>query len=163
MEQKDLKVHLTRQCSAEFDFILEVTRGVEVSGLGRVVRNTMGVLGVTELFIMKNVSTSITTFLSPETIAELIVNIPNPEQVKLWWHSHHQMAAFWSGTDEQACKLLTEHSGWYLSIVLSTATKNLARIDYDAGFGHMTIPLQLESYSILTDKRKKEIIDILGI
>ena len=105
----------------------------EVSGLGLVEEQTdegrlITALKVTKVFLPKQTCTGANTELEPNSVAQVMVDVPDPARLRLWWHSHGDMDTFWSGTDEDTIRRLA-NDGLLLSVVMNKAGKMLARLD----------------------------------
>ena len=76
----------------------------EISGLMTAVPDKEGRFKLTDVEILKQENTGTTTELDAEAVAEYKMKYAmkyKDERLKfVWWHSHHTMGAFWSGTDE---------------------------------------------------------------
>jgi hypothetical protein len=109
----------------------------EVSGLGTVNegRDASGRMMhyiVDDVFLLKQDSGGVNTVLDDQAVGEFLIEMAKAgndlSSIKLWWHSHGPMEAFWSGTDE-ACIANLANSGGFVSIVTNKARKVLTRID----------------------------------
>ena len=73
---------------------------VEISGLGKIVKLDDGTLYVNKIYLLKQECTASDTELDAEAIADLLYESRKDEgEMLFWWHSHHNMQVFWSGTD----------------------------------------------------------------
>ena len=105
----------------------------EVSGLGLVEEQTddgglITALKITKVFLPKQTCTGANTELDQDSVARVMMEIPEPSKLRLWWHSHGDMDTFWSGTDDDTIRRLA-NDGLLLSVVLNKAGKMLARLD----------------------------------
>ena len=79
---------------------------------------------VWELFdpvILKQENTSTTTELDKDALTDYYVKMGmkhGPETRFCWWHSHHTMGAFWSGTDLNEINAWKNES-WSLALVIN--------------------------------------------
>tara|TARA_R110002012_G_scaffold120305_2_gene269535 strand:- start:3208 stop:4185 length:978 start_codon:yes stop_codon:yes gene_type:complete len=80
---------------------------------------------VWELFdpvILKQENTGTTTELDKDALTEYYVKTAahhHPENIRFcWWHSHHTMGAFWSGTDLKEIKAW-KNDTWSLALVVN--------------------------------------------
>jgi hypothetical protein len=92
----------------------------EVSGFGTVEIKKDHLL-VTEVFLLKQENTSAETELDAEAICKLEYECHQAgvkAPLKLWWHSHVDMAVFWSGTDMKAIKQIGSQ-GWMVATVFN--------------------------------------------
>lgn len=72
----------------------------EVSGLGTVVQQEDGSFKVIEVMLLPQKNTSGTTDIEAEDVAKAMYELREAEgSLNFWWHSHVNMAVFWSGTD----------------------------------------------------------------
>lgn len=80
---------------------------VEISGLGKVSKLKDGELYVSKVYLLEQESTSADTELDDSAVAKLLYETRNDEgELMFWWHSHHDMGVFWSGTDMAAIEQL---------------------------------------------------------
>ena len=99
----------------------------EISGITclRKVEHPKTGKNVWELFdpiILKQENTGVTTELDKDALTEYYVKTAvkhHPENIRFcWWHSHHTMAAFWSGTDLKEINAWKNDS-WSLALVVN--------------------------------------------
>ena len=102
----------------------------EISGLG-IVDVHEDIITVEDVFIIKQSCTSGSTDIDDDAVAEFLAqNIDWIDKMKLWWHSHCNMATFWSGTDTGTIEKFSNN--WMLSIVGNKKGEYRCRIDiYD--------------------------------
>jgi hypothetical protein len=101
----------------------------EVSGLGTVTydkeKNQFNVLSAM-LLPQKNGATH--TDIEADVVCKAMFELANePGELKFWWHSHVNMAVFWSGTDMDTIKSFGG-GGWVLATVFNK--KNECRSAY---------------------------------
>jgi len=77
----------------------------EISGLATAVPSKDGIYTVGDIEILKQKNTGTNTELDGDAVADYkmryAMKYKNPGIKFVWWHSHHTMGAFWSGTDEK--------------------------------------------------------------
>jgi hypothetical protein len=75
----------------------------EVSGLGKVVHDPVtDTLRVDDVYLLKQEGTGSHTELEPAAVAKLMYTTREvPGHLSYWWHSHVNMACFWSGQDKE--------------------------------------------------------------
>jgi len=110
----------------------------EVSGLGlvEVARDgeRISSLEVTDVFILEQECTSVSTELDPDAVSALLVELATQEkedQLRFWWHSHANMGVFWSSNDESNIRRMATED-FLVSIVLNKEWKTLTRVDWFA-------------------------------
>ena len=110
----------------------------EVSGLGLIDVTREGEcissLEVTDVFILKQECTSVSTELDPGAIGELLVDLSQKgkeHELRVWWHSHADMGVFWSSTDDTNIQRLATED-FLVSIVLNKAWETRVRVDWFA-------------------------------
>lgn len=101
----------------------------EVSGLG-IVEQVGNDFLIRDIFITRQWNYSAFTEMYPEDLSRLLIEMvkegKDPNQVKLWWHSHAEMDVFWSQIDDYTCR----NMGQYLiSVVGNKAGKFRCRLD----------------------------------
>lgn len=91
---------------------------VEVSGFGRVVIKD-GNFTVVSAYLLDQENSGASTDIAPEAMAKLMYESREDEgHLNFWWHSHVNMAVYWSGTDTETIKQIGEQ-GWCLSTVFN--------------------------------------------
>ena len=110
----------------------------EVSALGMVeeLRDTQtGIvagLRVTDIFLIKQISTDAETELDPKAVAGLMLELEQAGQdvsrLRFWWHSHGSLSVFWSDQDE-SCVSDLANGEYLLSLVVNKRRESLCRLD----------------------------------
>jgi hypothetical protein len=133
---QQLKVYIDAQAKEKISHYVALAQG-EVSGLGLVseVRDDEGNLTgfmVDDIYLLKQRSAAATTELDDSAVAALLTEIDERGEdigaVRLWWHSHGDLAVFWSSTDEECAQGLA-NSRYFVSIVVNKAGNIKCRID----------------------------------
>ena len=108
---------------------------VEISGLGKIVWDAeKRVFTVTAVGICEQENTGTTTDLTASGIGKLIYELrQNEGALAFWWHSHVNMGAFWSGTDEATQKEHSSHTpnGWLISSVFNKKKESKHRFTHN--------------------------------
>ncbi|QDP47219.1 MAG: hypothetical protein GOVbin655_53 [Prokaryotic dsDNA virus sp.] len=84
--------------------------GAEIGGMALMIKDNNDDWHVHRPKILKQEVSAANTSLDKDELAKyytkeaayMMKELPNNEYRFLWWHSHHTMAAFWSGTDHKA-------------------------------------------------------------
>jgi hypothetical protein len=122
-------VFITPAAKQKLDLYIQVS-SVEISGLGTVTRLGNDFL-VTDLHLFEQVCTGASTDLSQEAVSQFLLQSVmaglDPSELKLWWHSHVNMSAFWSGTDDATAGSFG--NGWMISVVGNKSGEYLCRLD----------------------------------
>lgn len=86
---------------------------LEISGLGKCEfdpkTNTFKVVDARVL--QQSMQTSGNTEITAEAIGKFMYDTRDTGSVIWWWHSHHSMGAFWSGTDRECIKSFAKEGG----------------------------------------------------
>lgn len=97
----------------------------EVSGMAPVIRNVFGQLEIQEPVILKQTASLVETTLDVAALHEYHNKCLEkyakylPDNIlHCWWHSHHVMEAYWSGTDQATIEQMSEH-GPLLALVVN--------------------------------------------
>ena len=97
----------------------------EVSGMAPVIRNEQGQLEMQEPVILKQTASLVETTLDVAALHEYHNKCLEkyakylPDNIlHCWWHSHHVMEAYWSGTDQATIEQMSEH-GPLLALVVN--------------------------------------------
>lgn len=108
----------------------------EISGLGdAIVDNEKKEIIIQSAFLLDQVCTATSTDLEEGAVAKAMFQAHKdeedgkPRSVKFWWHSHVNMNVFWSGTDKDTMKELSEH-GWFCHIVFNKKREMLGGLSY---------------------------------
>lgn len=108
----------------------------EVSGLGKIEVVGSEIL-VTGVIMLPQKNTAAHTDIEAEDVAKAMYKLREvPGNLRFWWHSHVDMATFWSSTDRETIKLCGE-GGWCIATVFNK--KHERRTAYYAKEG-MTYP-----------------------
>lgn len=127
-----MKLIIPKEVEARLhDYVMSVDS--EIAGMGRVSVSEDGeTVTVEEVMIYEQEVTGATADLSPQAIArwqsDLVKAGGSPKHWKLWWHSHHTMAAFFSGTDTATMDRQSE-GDWMMSLVVNVKRERKARLD----------------------------------
>ena len=105
----------------------------EIAGMGRVsVSPDGGSITVEEVMIYEQEVTGATADLSPQAIAkwqsDLVKAGGSPKHWQLWWHSHDNMPAFFSGRDTATIDANAD-CDWLCSLVVNKKREREARLD----------------------------------
>jgi len=105
----------------------------EIAGMGAVEYNQeTGEITVTEIAIYEQKVTGGTADLSSEALAKFQMDLikagKSPSKWRLWWHSHNDMQAFFSGTDTGTIDGSDEFD-WLVSLVVNKRRDREARMD----------------------------------
>ena len=106
--------------------------GTEISGFAPVYIGDDNEAVMHEPVLVKQECTAATTELDKKALAEYIngyvVNTPgakelvkNNQLMFCWWHSHHTMKAFWSGTDDATIEEFAENGSIFAIVVNNKA------------------------------------------
>ena len=92
----------------------------EVSGFGKVELED-GIFNVTSAVLLKQENSSGSTEIEDAALAKALYELRNePGHMNFWWHSHVDMAVFWSTTDMKAIETIGKN-GWVLATVFNKA------------------------------------------
>ena len=138
----------------------------EISGLATAIPNNKGHYWIENVEIMKQENSGSNTELDGDAVAaykmKYGMKYNNPNMKFVWWHSHHTMDAFWSGTD------LTEIDAWKnnsfsLALVVNLKEEYKFRVSvWKAGnldlSQHYDIPLNIcrDNGVSITNKMKED-------
>jgi hypothetical protein len=101
---------------------------LEISGFGQVEEIRPGVYLVVDILVLDQEVSAAETVLDGTSVAMLMSQVDDPNSLKLWWHSHHRMDAFWSGTDEATIRELAQQN-FIFSLVGRQNGEVLVRLD----------------------------------
>tara|TARA_R110002012_G_scaffold179021_1_gene344431 strand:+ start:705 stop:1646 length:942 start_codon:yes stop_codon:yes gene_type:complete len=105
----------------------------EISGLMTAVPQKDGRFKIGDVEILKQENTSTNTDLNGDAVSEYMMKYGmkynNPDMKFVWWHSHHTMGAFWSGTDEREINAWKNNS-YSLALVINLKEEYLFRVSF---------------------------------
>jgi len=132
-----MKLTIRPEVYAEIDHYVQNSTG-EVSGLGRIIRGSDNELIVNKIYLLKQENTSASTDLDKDAVAKLMFDSKDDEgDLNFWWHSHVNMAVYWSGTDMDTIKDLGAN-GYIVATVFNK--KREMRSAYYQGKNHEFYP-----------------------
>lgn len=100
----------------------------EVSGLGKVSVDKDGTFRVVEAILVEQENGSASTELNSTAVSKAMYELRDaPGHMNFWWHSHVNMAVFWSGTDIDTIREIGRN-GWVLSIVFNKRRERLSAL-----------------------------------
>lgn len=133
----------------------------EISGLMTAVPQEDGRIKVGDVEILKQENTGTNTELDGDAVSEYMMKYGmkynNPEMKFVWWHSHHTMGAFWSGTDIKEIEAW-ENNSYSLALVINLKEEYLFRVSFWKTNG---LPIEQHIDTTLTIERKQPNIHIL--
>ncbi len=92
---------------------------LEVSGLGTLRVEDDGVLRVVSAMLLPQKNGATNTDIEADVVGKAMYELRDADgEMKFWWHSHVNMAVFWSGTDMDTIKKIG-NGGWFLSTVFN--------------------------------------------
>ena len=126
----------------------------EISGLMTAVPQEDGRFKISDVEILKQENTGTNTELDKDDVAEYTMKYGmkynNPDMKFVWWHSHHTMGAFWSGTDENEINAW-ENNSFSLALVINLKEEYKFRVSiWKAG----SLPIEEHYDTNLTIERK---------
>jgi proteasome lid subunit RPN8/RPN11 len=132
----------------------------EISGLMTAVPQKDGRFKVGDVEILKQENTGTNTELNGDAVSAYMMKYGmkynNPDMKFVWWHSHHTMGAFWSGTDTNEIEAW-KNSSFSLALVINLKEEYLFRVSFWKTNG---LPIEQHIDTTLTIERKKPKINI---
>ena len=136
----------------------------EISGLMTAVPQEDGRFKLGDVEILKQENSSHNTTIDKDSVSEYKIKYAMKHKRKdmkfVWWHSHHTMEAFWSGTDENEINAWANDS-FSLALVINLKEEYKFRVSLWKASGlpvaqHYDIPLTIERENkvIINDKMK---------
>ena len=136
----------------------------EISGLMTAIPDEDGRYKLSNVKILKQENTGSNTTLDGDAVAEYkmkyAMKYKNKDMKFVWWHSHHTMQAFWSGTDLKEIDAW-ENDSFSLALVINLKEEYVFRVSVWKAGGleinqHYDIPLSIErsAKTKITDKMK---------
>ena len=116
---KEYQVHIPRLVHNKIMHWVNST-DIEVSGFGKVIYHAeTGVFEITDAYLLPQEGGAAHTDIDADGISKLMyTSRAVPGELKWWWHSHVNMAVFWSGTDMDTIKELGSQ-GWVIASVFN--------------------------------------------
>lgn len=113
-----MKVYILPEVHAEIMYYVRKS-SIEISGLGRVEKDSEGNMCVTKVYLLKQENAAASTDICEHAAAELLYEKREDKgDLNFWWHSHVDMGVFWSGTDMATIKQFGS-KGYLLSTVFN--------------------------------------------
>ena len=132
----------------------------EISGLMTAIPQEDGRIKIGDVEILKQENTSSNTELDGEAVSAYMMKYGmkynNPDMKFVWWHSHHTMGAFWSGTDEKEIDAWKNNS-YSLALVINLKEEYVFRVSFWSMNG---LPIEQHVDTTLTIERKEPKINI---
>lgn len=103
----------------------------EVGGFGKVIYNKEDkTFRIVDAYLLNQEVGSATTDIDADALCDLMVDTFRVEgELKWWWHSHVDMAVFWSGTDKETIKEIGSQ-GWCLATVFNKKFEMRSALGY---------------------------------
>jgi hypothetical protein len=149
LKRVETVIYFSPKAKRRMELYVEGVNG-EISGLGTVKIVPGGFL-VEEVFLLDQEVTGASTDLDRKAVGDFLEKVAitgevegvpvNPEEVRLWWHSHAAMSCFWSMTDEETAQ--TWMSGWRVAVVANHRGQVKARLDLDE-----PMPITLDNLTV---------------
>jgi proteasome lid subunit RPN8/RPN11 len=143
---KDLAVVVTHHAFEQL-FGWSYATNREISCLGSIRRDGNRFI-IEEFYLLKQTGSNVSTELDQTAMAELMEKLlaegkhEEARSIKCWAHSHPGMGVFWSGTDDQTCRLIV--SDYLVSVVVSDTFAIRCRIDMAA-----PVPITIDHVPVL--------------
>ena len=132
----------------------------EISGLMTAIPQEDGRFKVGNVEILKQQNTGTNTELDGDAVSAYMMKYGmkynNPDMKFVWWHSHHTMEAFWSGTDTNEIDAWKNNS-FSLALVINLKEEYLFRVSFWKTNG---LPVEQHIDTTLTVERKEPKINI---
>ena len=133
----------------------------EISGLMTAIPQEDGRFKIGNVEILKQENTGTNTELDGDAVSAYMMKYGmkynNPEMKFVWWHSHHTMGAFWSGTDVNEIEAW-ENNSFSLALVINLKEEYVFRVSFWKTNG---LPIEQHVDTTLTIERKEPKIKIL--
>ena len=132
----------------------------EISGLMTAIPQEDGRFKLGDVAILKQENSGTNTELDGEEVTKYTMNqamkYKNTDMKFVWWHSHHTMGAFWSGTDEKEIDAW-ENDSFSLALVINLKEEYKFRVSLWKANG---LPIAEHYDTELTIERKQPKINI---
>ena len=132
----------------------------EISGLMTAIPQEDGRFKVGDVEILKQENTGTNTDLDGDAVSAYMMKYGmkynNPNMKFVWWHSHHTMGAFWSGTDTNEIEAW-KNTSYSLALVINLKEEYLFRVSFWQTNG---LPIEQHIDTTLTIERGEPKINI---
>tara|TARA_R100000458_G_C8270737_1_gene245489 strand:+ start:1325 stop:2293 length:969 start_codon:yes stop_codon:yes gene_type:complete len=116
----------------------DLFNGAEIGGMAIMEEKEKGEWWLIDPVILKQTVSGGSTSLDQEELAHYYTEVAmkrknNPLRYRfLWWHSHHTMGAFWSGTDDKAIEEMSDGDFSFALVVSwkSDPNEHILRVSY---------------------------------
>ena len=138
----------------------------EISGLMTAVPQKDGRFELKDVEILKQENTTHTTELDGDAVTEYkmkhAMKYKNEQLKFVWWHSHHTMGAFWSGTDLKEINAW-KNSSFSLALVINLRQEYVFRVSLWNAHGFpleqhydTSLDIQRSCKPVITNSMKKQ-------
>ena len=132
----------------------------EISGLMTAIPQEDGRIKISDVEILKQENSATNTELDGDSVADYMMRYGmkynNPNMKFVWWHSHHTMGAFWSGTDEKEIDAW-KNSSYSLALVINLREEYKFRVSFWQMNG---LPIEQHIDTNLTIEREQPKVNI---
>lgn len=127
-----IKVQIPQEVYQKIMYWIDKAPG-EISGLGKIaLDHTKGTFSVLSVTLLDQVNSGASTDLDPADISKAMFELREQEgMLNFWWHSHVNMAVFWSGTDIDTIRTIGQN-GFVLSTVFNKRREMLSSYYHQA-------------------------------
>lgn len=165
-----MKILIENNVATKLKYYTKLAPG-EISGMGKTKVNEDGDIIFTDIMLFTQKCSGATTDIDDEALAKWMYELRTKgESLKdwnLWWHTHNDMAVFWSGTDDKCIKDHSHGNNYLISLVTNKAGDYLGRLDifpkdnsqFKKKFSPVTYTLDV-AYYIDKDVQKRTTIAI---
>lgn len=127
-----MEIKITQRAHDKMRYFVDLCR-TEISGLGKVERQTNGDLLITDVEIFEQKVSGSHSTIEPDSLGKFLFEKTKAgeklSQWRVWWHSHATMEAFFSSTDTGTIETSTEFP-WLVSIVTNHRGQTKTRLDF---------------------------------
>lgn len=130
---KNNKLTLSNQAHSDLRHYIRMCNA-EIGGFGYVTMDDNGDFFVDEIFLVEQTVTGTTVDFTDEGLVYAIKKAREDgrtNDMRFCWHSHVDMSAFWSGTDETMIENLNNGiTPWFVSLVQNKKHEHEQRVDF---------------------------------
>lgn len=142
-----MNIIISHEASLKLKYFIDIADG-EISGIGKSEIDEDGTIHLVDLEIIKQKCTAANTTIDDDAQAQFFLDLrkkgENIKNWNVWWHSHANLAVFWSQTDDDTIRNHSSVQTYLVSVVSNKKQEFKARLDI---FPKDTSPFKIQTVS----------------
>jgi len=163
-----MKIYITTQAYLKLKYYTQAVEG-EISGLGTGHKIDLNNVLIDNIYCFKQESSATATDLDKADVANFYQKMQNDgkdiSEIRVWWHSHGKMEAYFSATDDETIKNSFQCDNFLISVVINRELTMKGRVDIFEPFKYelnANVEILLEDTKLKTeiDKEVEEKVNV---